>query len=526
MRVILVILDGWGVAAPSFGNAVTSANTPTIEFIEQSYPSLLLQASGIAVGLPWGEEGNSEVGHLNLGAGRVVLQYIPRIISSIRDGSFFSNQALKNAAMHVKTNNSALHLMGLVSSGSVHSYVDHLYALLEFAKRESINNVFLHVFTDGKDSPPNEAAKFIPQLEERLTTLGLGQIVTIIGRNYAMDRNEGWGFTQKTYELLTDGKGEGIESIEKYLKKSYEKGLIDQSIEPAIIIPNPQFPIPKINDGDAIISFDFREDSARQLTHAFLDESFDKFPRKKINNLFFVGMTQYYPELPLRNVAFPPPDISHTLAETVSYAGKTQLHVAETEKYAHATYFFNGLVEKPCIGEERVLIPSHRASRHEEHPEMKAEEITSAVIENFDKFDFCLINFANADMLAHTGNMQVTIAGIETIDKCLARLLERQDDETAIIITADHGNAEEMLDPKTGAVETEHTANPVPIYFVLKNPSAKLGVNKKGNFEEPLASKKITGMLADVAPTVLELMGVPIPKEMTGKSLLHNNLIN
>ena len=517
MRVILIILDGWGAAPPSFGNAISTANTPTLDALEKSHPSLLLQASGIAVGLPWGEEGNSEVGHLNLGAGRIILQYIPRIISSIRDGSFFENPALKNAALHVKSNDSTLHLMGLVSSGSVHSYIDHLYALLELAKRERIANVFLHIFTDGKDCPPNEAAKFIPQLEERLRSQGLGKIATIIGRTYAMDRNENWEYTQKAYELLTEGKGEVINNAAEYLQKSYAKRINDQYIEPAIVNGQLSMVNCRVKDADAVIFFNFREDSARQLTHAFLDKEFNYFARKKLNNLFFTALTHYYPEIPLVNVAFPPPDIAHTLAETLSKNNKTQLHIAETEKYAHATYFFSGLIEKPYYGEERILIPSYGA-RYDEHPEMRAEEITDKAIENLDRFDFILINFANSDMLAHTGNMQATIKGIETVDSCIKRILEKAGGEAVVIITADHGNAEEIMELKTGRIKTEHTANPVPLYVVIPNKGMQR--DAKGEYNKPLYTKKISGVLADVAPTILEIMGIPAPKEMTGQSLL------
>lgn len=508
MRVTLVIIDGWGVAPPSLGNAITSARTPTINRIEQNYPSLLLQASGIAVGLPWGEAGNSEVGHLNLGAGRIVLQYIPRIFYAIRDGSFFSNPALKAAIEHVKKNNSSLHLMGLASSGSVHSYIDHLYALLEFAKREEITNVFLHLFTDGKDSPPNEAKKFIEQLKNRLEEQRLGKIATIIGRSYAMDRNENWGYTHKTYELLTEGKGQPVADLSLYLEKSYEDGINDQYIEPAAIMHGNQ----SIKDGDAIIFFNFREDSTRQLTHAFIDEEFNNFPRKKISDLKFIAMTHYFSEFPRENVAFLPPDISKTLAETLSQHGKRQLHIAETEKYAHVTYFFNGLQEKNFPGEERVFIPSFAASTYEQQPQMRAEDVTEKALRDLNNFDFILLNFANPDMLAHTGNLQATIKGVEIIDVCIKKLLDEQDDDTALIITSDHGHAEQMFDLKSGTIKTQHTTNPVPLYFVIKN--------KKGHYPEPLVLQPVKGVLGDVAPTVLEIMGLPIPAEMTGQSLL------
>lgn len=507
MQVILIVLDGWGVAAPGFGNAVTSAETPTLRLIESSYPSCLLQASGIAAGLPWGEPGNSETGHLNLGAGRTVFQHIPRIIASIQDGSFFKNQALRDAAIHVKTYRSSLHLVGLVSSGSVHSYIDHLYALLDFAKREGISKVFLHIFTDGKDSPPQEAAKFINQLVQRLRVQNLGTVATLIGRVYAMDRNEAWDCTKKAYELLTEGKGEMIEDPATYLTASYEKGLSDQYIEPAI-----QTPQQPIKENDAVVFFNFREDSMRQLTEAFMNPDFNHFPCKKIANLFFVTMTQYEESIPMARVAFPPLKITYPLARILSQVKKRQLHIGESEKYAHITYFFNGLNEKPYPLEERILIPSFGTPHYEQYPEMGALKITEKVAEAIGQFDFILINFANADMLGHTGDIQATTKGVETIDRCIGKLMEKRGEETTILITADHGNAEEMFDAKIRAIKTKHTSNPVPFYFVREN--------KKGAYEIPLFQKKPQGILADVAPTILELMGIPIPKEMTGQSLL------
>lgn len=505
-KVILVILDGWGIGQASPGNAISSANTPTIHFIEGAYPSLTLQASGIAVGLPWGEEGNSEVGHLNMGAGRTVFQYLPRIIRAIQDGSFFENPTLKNAAMHVKKQGSRMHLMGLVSSGSVHSYIDHLYALLEFARREGISPVYLHVFTDGKDSFLQEAAKFLAGLEERMAQQGLGSIATLMGRSYAMDRNENWQYTQKAYELLTQGKGTSVKKVRRYLESSYQKGLNDQYIEPAIIKKDGV-----VSANDALIFFNFREDSARQITRAFNEEEFSVFPRAKIPNLFFAAMTQYEEGVPLEQVLFPPPNVPEPFAEILARHNKLQLRIAETEKYAHATYFFNGLNEKPFRGEERVLIPSFGSPHYEEHPEMSALKITEKALAHFSSFDFTLINYANADMLGHTGNLQAAIQGVEVIDRYLKKLLTAVNEETILIITADHGNAEEMLDPKTGKIKTQHTINPVPFYFV--------DIKKRGNYANSLVERPPKGTLADVAPTILELMDLPAPRVMTGQSL-------
>lgn len=506
MKVILIILDGWGVAPSGFSNAISQARTPTLRTIEQEYPSCVLQASGIGVGLPWGEEGNSEVGHLNIGAGSVVLQYLPRIIQSIQDGVFFQNKAFKAAALHVKKHASSLHFMGLVSSGSVHSYIDHLYGLLEFARRERIPRVYLHIFTDGKDSPPKEAAKFLRQLEIRLAILGPGKIATVIGRAYAMDRNENWQATQKTYELLTQGKGKTVSDAPSYLENSYQEGTNDQYIEPAIITPN------TIKDNDAVIFFNFREDSARQLTSAFIEEKFLHFPRKKVGNLFFVAMTQYDETIPLSRVAFSPPSVPSPLAQVLEDQGKRQLRIAESEKYAHITYFFNGFREKPYRAEERILIPSFGTPHYEQHPTMQAPKITEKAVEHMAAFDFTLINFANADMLGHTGDMNATIQGIETIDECIKKILSSKDDETALVVTADHGKAEAMLDPHTRQVKTEHTINPVPFYLVQKE--------KRGRFTLNLTGQPTKGILADIAPTILALMELPIPKEMSGQSLL------
>ena len=506
MKVILIVLDGWGVAPPGFGNAISQARTPTLHALEQEYPSCLVQASGIAVGLPWGKEGNSEVGHLNIGAGSVVFQYLPRIIESIRDGSFFENKAFKGAASHVKKHSSSLHFAGLVSSGSVHSYIDHLYGLLELAKRERISKVYLHIFTDGKDSPPKEAAKFVRQLDERLRLQGSGEIATVIGRTYAMDRNENWQATQKAYELLTQGKGEVVPDAPAYLEGSYARSINDKYIEPALIQNSNT-----IKKNDAVIFFNLREDSARQIARAFSQERFEHFPRKKVENLFFVAMTQYDETIPLSCVAFPSPSVPSPLAQVFQDHGKSPLRIAESEKYAHITYFFNGFREKPYRAEERILIPSFGTPHYEQYPEMGAFKITEKAVRHMDSFDFTLINFANADMLGHSGDINATIRGIETIDECIKKILVAKNEETALIITADHGKAEEMFDPETRQVKTEHTSNPVPFYLVQKE--------KRGLFASRIVSQPTKGILADVAPTVLELMGIPAPKEMTGQSL-------
>jgi 2,3-bisphosphoglycerate-independent phosphoglycerate mutase len=516
--VILVILDGYGRGPENAANAIFKAKKPNIDFIEKNFPMTNLQASGIAAGLPWGEEGNSEVGHLNLGAGQIVYQYLPRIILAIRDGSFFKKPALIQAAEHIKKNNSSLHIIGLVGSGNVHSYIDHLYAILDFAKKENIKNVFIHAFTDGRDSPQKDALDFYEKVQNKLNRdYPFAKITSVIGRNLAMDRDNNWDRTEITYRLLTEGKGKIFPDVKTAIKSDYDKNITDEFIEPKII-PHPSVKDGgSIKNGDAVVFFNFREDSARQLTQAFIEEKFDKFERKKINNLYFVTMTRYEKDLPL-NVLFEPLEIKNTLAKVISDAGKKQIHIAETEKYAHITYFFNGGIENPFLNEDRILIPTKRDHDFAEEPAMSASEITEKLIEaiNSKKYDFIVVNYANADMVGHTGNFQATVSAIEILDDELGKVVaEILKINSASIITADHGNADEMIDLLTGTPYPEHTANPVPLYLVGKD-------FKREKSQEEVEIKKIEvdGILADVAPTILELMGLPQPPEMTGKSLL------
>ncbi len=513
-KVILAILDGWGVAPRGKRNAISMVNTPTIESFERYYFALPLQSSGIAVGLPWEQAGNSETGHLNLGAGKIIYQYLPRIISAIRDGSFFKNKALKGATNFVKRNNSTLHLMGMFSSGNVHSYIDHLYALLDLAEKNSIENVVLHVFTDGKDAYEKEAASLIENLQLRLKKQGVGRIGTIMGRAYAMDRNNHWDLTQKAYNLLTEAEGHKIEDPVRYLEESYKKGMTDLDIEPAAIYKNNE-PQGVIKEGDAVIFFNFREDSARQLTKAFVesDEKFAEFPREKISNLYFVGMTKYEEGLPIE-VAFSPPEINSPLAKVISDAELKQLHIAESEKYAHTTYFFNGQKERPFPEEDRKLFTSRGTPNYDKHPEMQAYNITQHIFENIEKYNFIVANYANADLLAHTGNIEAVKKGVETIDANMTSLMEltQKYDNLYLCITSDHGNAEEVREKKTGRIKTKHSTNPVPFYLVHPD--------YKTTNRELLHQQKAKGVLADVAPTVLKLMGLQQPSEMTGKPLI------
>jgi 2,3-bisphosphoglycerate-independent phosphoglycerate mutase len=512
--VVLVILDGYGRGPENAANAIFKAKKPNIDFIESHFPMTNLQASGIAVGLPWGEEGNSEVGHLNLGSGRIVYQYLPRITFAIRDGSFFKNPALIGLAEHVKKNDSSFHIMGLMGQGNVHSYFDHVYALLDFAKNEKFEKVYLHAFTDGRDSPPKDALTFFEKIQNKINKdYPFAKIASLIGRYYAMDRDNNWDRTERTYRLLTENKGEIFDDAKSAIKSDYDKNITDEFLEPKVIDDKPR----TVKDGDAVIFIDFREDSARQLTQAFVEENFDKFERKKIENLYFATMTRYEKNLPIR-VLFEPLKIDNSLAKVISDSGKTQIHIAETEKYAHITYFFNGGIEVPYAGEDRVLVPTKHKHDFVGNPEMSAKEITDKVMEamNSKQYSLIIVNYANADMVGHTGDMNATILAIETLDDEIGRLMpEVLKANGAMVITSDHGNADEKINLLTGAPITEHSANPVPFYLI-----ANEFKKQKEPGEIEIGKIEIGGILADVAPTILELMGFIQPPEMTGKSLL------
>lgn len=515
--IILVIFDGFGAGPDKPNNAVKKALTPTLNEIKRLFPSTSLQASSAAVGLPWGESGNSEVGHLTIGTGRIIYQHLPRIIFSIRDGSFFKNPSFLNAIQHIKTNNSRLHLVGLVGSGSVHSYIDHLYALLELGKQENISEkVFLHLFTDGKDSPPREAAKFIKNIKERLDKTQTGKIATLIGRFYSMDRDNNWDRTETAYKLLTEGKGEISKDPVAAIEKQYKDNIDDAYIKPIVITDETEKPI-SISDNDAVIFFNFREDSERQFAKSFVLPQFDKFSRRKLENLCFVTITEYEQNLPAQ-VAFPPIDVKNSLGEVFSQAGKKQLRMAETVKYAHVTYFFNGGKETPFPGEERILMPSAPFTHIEQQPTMAAYEITDKLLNILEKkiYDFFVVNYANADMIGHTGNFDATIKAVETLDRCLGLLYKWvMENDATLILTSDHGNAEEKFDLLTGEPRTEHSSNPVPFHLVI--PRLK---HEKSNLELAGSGIEIGGLLSDVAPTILELAGLPKPPEMNGRSLL------
>ena len=532
---ILVVLDGWGISQNKKGNAIAQAKTPAIEKLNRFWPRFYLKASGLAVGLPWKQPGNSEVGHLNLGAGKIIYQNLPRINLAIKNKSFFKNKALLNAMDFAKKNNSCLHLMGLVSSGGVHSDIEHLYALLKMAKENKVKNLFIHIFTDGRDTSPKDGINFVKNLEEKINEFGIGKIATITGRYWAMDRNKNWDRTKKAYQCITEGIGKKYDNPIKAIEESYKKNITDEFIEPIVIETKNKKQKTKnnidlkidteqnaglITDNDAIIFFNFRNDRARQLTQAFILENFKGFKRKKfLKNLCFATMTEYEKNLPV-SVALSPQKIDCPLACVLSKENKKQLHIAETEKYAHVTYFFNGGREKPFSGEDRILIPSPSVSNYEETPGMSAHEITEKLIEEIekDKYDFIIVNYANPDMIGHTGNFKAAIQAIEIVDQCLGRLVGTVlKNNGGLIITADHGNAEEMINPQTGEILTEHTKNPVPIWYVNNG-------NKKENLNNEIPQLKIStiGILSDIAPTILEIMKIKKPAEMTGKSLLKN----
>ena len=502
--VVLIILDGWGKGEANESNPIHVVNPPNINYLKANFPSGLLQASGISVGLPWGEEGNSEVGHLNLGAGKIIYQSYPRISLSIRDGSFFENPVLKQAFEHTKKNNSAVNLIGLLSQGNVHASLEHLLALIEFAKKENISKINLHLFTDGRDSPPESSLELLSQLPKE-------ELASLSGRFYAMDRETHWDRTQKAYSVII-GAGPTTQNLEAHIKETYTRKFSDEFIEPIMV--NPEL---AVKDNDAFIFFNFREDRIRQLVSSFINKGFSNFPVKSFNNLYIATMTEYDKDFKVP-VAYPPEKIDVCLGGVLSDKDKTQLRIAETQKYPHITYFFNGMREEPFKNEYRVLIPSRNIIRQDEHPEMMANEITTRAVESISEntFDFTLINYANSDIIAHTGNYEASIAAVKIIDEQIGKILKAIMETNAIlIITSDHGNIEKLFEPSTGLPETQHDPNPVPIYIV-----AKEFMRLRTDAEIRASEKQTIGILADVAPTILELMGINKPKEMTGNSLL------
>lgn len=502
--IMLMILDGFGINENEKGNAVKLANTPNIDKLMKTWPTTQIHTSGLAVGLPEGQMGNSEVGHTNIGAGRIVYQDLTRITKSIEEGEFFSIKELTSAIDNCKRHNSKLHIMGLLSDGGVHSHIRHLYALLELAKRKDFEDVYVHCFLDGRDTPPASGESYILQLEEKMKEKGVGKIATISGRFYSMDRDKRWDRVEKGYKALVYGEGEKATSAISAIEASYQKEVFDEFVEPTVIC-NGDEPIATINNNDSVIFFNFRPDRAREITRSLVDPEFDGFEVKPLD-LYYVCFTQYDETIPNVQVAFKPEALVNTFGEYVSKKGLTQLRIAETEKYAHVTFFFNGGREEPYKGEDRILIPSPKVETYDMKPEMSAYEITENVIKaiNDEKYDAIILNFANPDMVGHTGNLDAAIKAVEAVDTCVGKIIDALSKHNGTcIITADHGNCDQMIDYKTGDPFTSHTTNPVPIILY--------GVeNVKLN----------NGRLCDIAPTLLDLMGLEKPKEMTGESLI------
>ncbi|MDP3697801.1 MAG: 2,3-bisphosphoglycerate-independent phosphoglycerate mutase [Candidatus Taylorbacteria bacterium] len=504
---VLVIIDGFGHNPNQTGNAIALAKKPNLDFLSQNYPHTLLQASGQTVGLDWGEAGNSEVGHLTLGAGRVVKHYLSIINESIGNGEFFKNKHLLTAAINAKQNKAKLHLAGLLTSGSVHASLKHLLALVEFVKKTNIGKVFLHLFLDGKDSGLKESIDLLKKLEKEIGESEQIKIATIIGRDYAMDRNNHWDKTKTAFELIADGHGEKTGNFLQAISVYHQDGLTDDKIPPLV---SADLDSPLIADGDSLVFFNFREDSMRQLVRAFADANFEMFSKNSPSNLYIATFTEYLNNANIHQV-FDSLEIKNNLAEWLSTHQKVQLHIAESEKYAHATFFFNGLKDKIYEGETDLLLES--PTDLAENPQMRALDIAGKVVEEMknDRYDFILINFANADILSHLGNIQVVAKGIEYIDEAIGMIYQEMNKKGgAMIVTSDHGNAETLAYGLSGERETKHNLNPVRIYLIADQ------------FQGKSMPDDISGILADVAPTILELMDLPIPSEMTGESLLKN----
>ncbi len=501
---VLMILDGYGVSDREEGNAIANAKKPNMDMLTSKYPTVTGDASGLSVGLPDGQMGNSEVGHTNIGAGRIVYQMLVKISKSIKDGDFFENPALVAAMDNCKKNGSALHLMGLLSPGGVHSHTEHMYGLVEMAKKNGIDKVYVHCFLDGRDVPPSSAAEYMEDAVARLNEIGLGKIATISGRFYAMDRDNMWDRVEKAYHALVFGEGVQESDPVQAIKNSYANGVTDEFMLPTVIQDGG-----KIEANDSVVFFNFRPDRARQITRSFVDPEFTGFERA--NGCFpvtFVCMAQYDAEMPNVLVAFPPEELTMTFGEFLAKNGKTQLRLAETQKYAHVTFFFNGGEEKQFEGEDRILVDSPKIATFDMMPEMSAYQVADKLVEAIKslKYDVIVINFANPDMVGHTGIPAAAIAAIEAVDECVGKAYEAlMSVDGQMFICADHGNAEQLVDYETGNPFTAHTVNPVPFILVNADPAYKL---REG------------GCLADIVPTLIEMMGMEQPAEMTGKSLL------
>ena len=507
--VVLMVLDGYGLSDKTEGNAIALANTPVMDKLMKECPFVQGAASGLAVGLPDGQMGNSEVGHMNIGAGRIIYQDLTRITKAINDGDFFKNEVLLQAMDNCKKNDSALHLWGLLSDGGVHSHIEHLYGLLEMAKKNGLQKVYVHAFLDGRDTPPASGKSYIEQLQKKMDEIGVGKIASLSGRYYAMDRDNNWDRVEKAYDTLTAGEGVQAENAVKAMEDSYAKDVTDEFVLPTVITENGA-PVATVKANDSVIFFNFRPDRAREMTRAFCDDKFTGFERKTgFFPLTFVCFKDYDETIPNKLVAFQKEDIKNTFGEYIAKCGKKQLRLAETEKYAHVTFFFNGGVEEPNVDEARLLVNSPKdVATYDLKPEMSAPEVGMDLVEAIksDKYDVIVINFANPDMVGHTGVIPAAVKAVERVDGLVGDAVNAVKEVGGVLfICADHGNAEKMIDYETGKPHTAHTTNPVPFILVNADPSMKL---REG------------GCLADIAPTLLELMGLEQPAEMTGKSLI------
>lgn len=504
--VALIILDGFGINPNREGNAVYAAHKPNLDSFMKKYPTATVRTSGMDVGLPHGQMGNSEVGHTNIGAGRIVYQELTRITKSIEDGDFFDKEEFVQAVENCKAHGSKLHIMGLLSDGGVHSHNTHLYALVELAKRYGLKDVFIHCFFDGRDVPPDSGIVYVKELADKLSEIGVGKIATLMGRYYAMDRDNRWERVKQAYDAMVMGEGFTTESPSQAVAESYERQEFDEFIKPTVVLENGK-PVTTIGSNDSVIFFNFRPDRAREITRAFVDPEFSGFERGKgFFPLYYVCMTQYDKTIPNVHVAYKPESLTNTFGEYISRLGLRQLRIAETEKYAHVTFFFNGGVETMYEGEDRCLIPSPKVATYDLKPEMSAYEVTDEVVKriNSKEYDVIILNYANCDMVGHTGYFDAAKAAVEAIDQCLGRVVEAvQAQDGIVLITADHGNAEQMVDYDTGGPFTAHTTNPVPLIGI--------GIGDK---------KLKDGRLADLAPTMLTLLGLEKPQEMTGESLI------
>ena len=502
--VVLIIMDGFGLSSEKEGNAVAAAKMPNLRAISQKYKGTALQAAGLTVGVPWGEVGNSEVGHSAIGSGQVVYQNLPRINLAIKDGSFFENPVWQQAIDHAAKNKSAIHLAGLVSNGGVHSHMDHLFALLKLlSKKKFKGRVYIHMFTDGRDTATQATPLFLKELNEQIKKYKIGEIATLGGRYYAMDRDQRQERTQMMFDAMTQGNGEESESAAKAVEDSYKQEITDEFIKPTVIKKEGV-----VKENDSLIFFNFRPDRARQITEAFI--------KSNIKNLFVASMTQYGESFNIP-IAFPLQIVENPIAKVISDNGEKQLHIGETEKYAHITYFLNGGTEGSFPGEDRILIPSPKVASYDLKPEMSAKEVSEKAVEaiNKNKYDFIAINFANGDMVGHTGNLNAVIKGLEAVDEAVGKIVDAAlAAGGAVAITADHGTCEQMVNLETGRKDTEHTVNPVPLWLVGS------GFEAPGDVDIEILDNQVGGILPDVAPTVLEMLELPIPKDMTGSSLL------